>query len=78
MRERAVTWKTKRLISKIQKADDEQLEAIIRCILRCYKKDDPDTEVIFLCLPRNDWKQRKMQLESMCNILLNEKMDSLG
>lgn len=70
-------WQTKRLLGKIAKADDEQLESIIRYILHSYKKDYPETECIFLCLPRKDWEERRRILASVCNILMKQKTDSL-
>ena len=71
-------WRLKRILAMLAKSDDDQLECVIRHILHSYKKDYPDTECVFICLPRKDWEERGKTLESVCSILMNQKTDSLG
>lgn len=65
-------WKAKGLLTRIEKADGEQLECIIRCILSLYKKDYSETECIFLAIPRKDWNKRERTLKTVCSILMAE------
>lgn len=71
-------WRVKKLLSRIQKADSEQLECVLHCVLHSYTRVYPETEVIYLALPKKDWVERGRILEAVCNVLMKQKTDSLG
>lgn len=52
------------VLAAIEKADDLQINQIIRAVIRRYSLVFPDWEVFFLSLPK-DPGQRRAQLESM-------------
>lgn len=61
----------------IERSDGVQLGKMLRMIMKRHQIYNPDEEMLIAFLPRNNWEERRIILDSMCAILMNEKTDSL-
>lgn len=57
------------LLTKINQANDIEINQMLDAITARYKKCYPDWEVAFLALPRKDTEQRKVILESAISLM---------
>lgn len=58
-------WKMKWLLSQIRQSDDSEIVMILNEIITRYHALDPNTDVVFLSLPKNDLPQRERILSSL-------------
>lgn len=57
------------LLSRIEKANDLEINEIINAVLRRYKVVYPEWDVVFLSLPSTDAKKRGELLDRITRIL---------
>lgn len=70
-------WTEQRLWRMIERSDGYKIEKILRMAMRRYEMLNPETEILYATLPKFDWQERKLMLDSMCAFLMNQKTDSL-
>jgi len=58
-----------RLLSRIEKASETELNEVISKVIQLYSTKYPDQEIMFLSLPKNDPQERKRTLDTMYRIL---------
>ena len=66
-----IRWALKR----VEMADTDETDEIITSLLKCYKRLNPQYELVIISLPKYNSKERKAEIDRIANCLKKEYID---